>query len=96
MIVDALDECSEDVRDICMKYFKALPPNVRLLVTTRHIREITGKFEAFYEIRASPSDLTKYISSRIASNSRLRAYVGDQSSLRQDILEGIVSKADGM
>ena len=96
MVFDALAVCSEDVRNIFIKHFKALPPNVRLLVTTRHIREITGEFEAFHEIRASPSDLKKDISSRIASNSRLAAYVRDHSSLQQDILEGIVSKADGM
>lgn len=96
MVVDALDECSEDVRNMLLTFFKALPSNVRLLVTTRHIGEITRNFSAFHEIRANQSDLGRYISSRIASNSRLAQYVRDQPFLRQDICDGIISKADGM
>lgn len=96
MVVDALDECSENVRNILLARFKSLSSNVRLLVTSRHIGEITQHFDAFREIRASPSDLGKYILSRISDDPRLAGYVRNHTSLRQDICDGIVSKADSM
>lgn len=96
MIVDALDECLENVRNALLKYFKALPSNVRLLVTTRHIHKITQNFEVFHEIRASPSDLRKYTLSRIDNSLRLEEYVREHPSLREDVCDGIVSKVDGV
>lgn len=96
VVIDALDECVENVRNILLTHFKASPSNVGLLVTTRHIGEIDQDFDAFHEIRASPSDLRRYILSRINGNSRLAGFVRDHASLQQDICDGIVSKADGM
>ena len=98
IIVDALDECSNDVRSVLLTYFKTPPSNVRLLVTTRHVSEIVQNFHASsaIEIRASSSDLRKYISSKITDNSRLAEYIKDQPSLEQIICDEIASKADGM
>ncbi|KAL8746242.1 MAG: hypothetical protein Q9184_007773 [Pyrenodesmia sp. 2 TL-2023] len=98
LIVDALDECSEDVRGLLLTFFETLPTNTRLLVTTRHIDEITGRFRSFpmVEIRASLRDLRKYVASRIGSNRRLSGLVRDHASLGQEICDKVAAKADGM
>ncbi|KAL8758457.1 MAG: hypothetical protein Q9199_001475 [Rusavskia elegans] len=98
LIVDALDECSEYVRNALMVFFKTLPNPIRLLVTTRHMDEILREFRAFpmVEIRASPRDLRKYIASRIESNRRLAGHVRDQAFLAQDICDRVTTKADGI
>lgn len=98
LVVDALDECSEHARKLLLEYFKVIPANTRLLVTTRHIDEVTREFRDSLkvEIRADPSDLEKYITSRIADNRRLGGYVRDDSSLQPYICDKVTTMADGM
>ena len=98
LVVDAMDECSEDVRNTLMKYFRTLPNQIRLLVTTRHIDEILYEFRNSprVEIRANPDDLKKYVASRIVSNHRLKSHVRDHASLLGDICDKVTTKADGM
>ncbi|KAL8920069.1 MAG: hypothetical protein Q9172_004654 [Xanthocarpia lactea] len=98
IVVDALDECSERARRLLLEYFKVLPAKIRLLVTTRHIDEITCEFRDSpkVEIRADPSDLEKYIRSRTADNRRLGGYVRENSSLQQYICNKVTTMADGM
>ncbi|KAL9034085.1 MAG: hypothetical protein Q9180_005600, partial [Flavoplaca navasiana] len=97
LIVDALDECSEDVRDLLLTFFETLPSNTRLMVTTRYIDEIMYGFRTSLklEIRASVGDLEKYVASRIRSNRRLSGYVRSNGPLKQDICERVASKAEG-
>ncbi|KAL8888658.1 MAG: hypothetical protein Q9192_006142, partial [Flavoplaca navasiana] len=98
LIVDALDECSEDVRDLLLSFFEILPSNTRLMVTTRHVDEITYGFRTspMIEIRASVRDLEKYVGSRVRSNRRLSGYVRSSGTLKQDICNRVASKAEGM
>ena len=98
LVVDAMDECTEEVRNTLMKYFRTLPEQIRLLVTTRHIDEILLNFRDSprVEIRANPDDLKKYVASRIEDNRRLKSYVRDRASLLQDICDKVATKADGM
>ncbi|KAI4218157.1 MAG: hypothetical protein L6R36_009100 [Xanthoria steineri] len=98
LVVDAVDECSEDVRNTLMKCFRSLPEQIRLLVTTRHIDEILLNFRDSprVEIRANPDDLKKYVASRIESNRRLESHVRNHASLLQDICDKVTAKADGM
>lgn len=98
IIIDALDECSKNTRSFLLKYFETLPSNVRLLVTTRHVDEIARAFHACsrIEIRANDDDLRKYISSRIAGNSRLMDYMRKEPALKEIFCDEIILKADGM
>lgn len=98
LVVDALDECSEDVRDGLLTFFKTLRSDTRLLVTTRHIDEITGGFRSSptVEIRASLGDLEKYVASRVGSNRRLSGYARSNILLKQEICDRVASKAEGM
>lgn len=98
LAIDALDECSEQVRDIFLTQMDALPENTRQLVTTRHVDGIVNRYHDCpnIEIRATDVDLKKYITARIASNNRLMRHVREVPALEPAICEGVTSKADGM
>ncbi|KAL8897484.1 MAG: hypothetical protein Q9207_007196 [Kuettlingeria erythrocarpa] len=98
LVVDALDECSEGVRDFLLTFFETLPSNIRLLVTTRHIDEITRVFRTspMLEIRASLGDLEKYVRSRVGSYRRLSGLVRSNDNLHKDIGHRVAFKAEGM
>ncbi len=98
LVIDALDECSEQVRNVLLTRIEALPGNTRLLVTTRHVDDIVNRYREIpkIEIRATEIDLTNYITSRIFSSTRLTRTVRDHPALEQEICERVTSKADGM
>ncbi|KAL8921943.1 MAG: hypothetical protein Q9172_003757 [Xanthocarpia lactea] len=98
VVVDALDECSGEVRTILLSRLEALPDNVKLMVTTRHIEEIIYKYRDSLriEVRATDIDLKTYIKSRIATNGRLMRHVQDHPALEQQICERVTTKAEGM
>ncbi|KAL8752513.1 MAG: hypothetical protein Q9199_005692 [Rusavskia elegans] len=98
LIVDALDECSEDVRDQLLTFFQTLASNTRLMVTTRHNEEITYGFHnsLMIEIRASVGDLQRYVASRVKSNRRLSGHVRSNGPLKKHICDRVASKAEGM
>ncbi|KAL8812638.1 MAG: hypothetical protein Q9200_000866 [Gallowayella weberi] len=98
VVIDALDECSERVRDAIVTRLNCLPDSVRFLITTRPIGEITDRFpnSPKIEIRATNTDLMSYITSRIANSTRLSSLIRDRSTLREDICTHVIAKADGM
>ena len=98
IVVDAIDECSEQVRNVVMSGLKALPDTIRILITTRPIHEITRLFPGSpkLEIRATQYDLTKYITTRIANNPRLARHIQSNTTLEQEIYTRVILKADGM
>ncbi len=98
LVLDALDECLEEVRSPLILQLKAFSPSVRLLVTTRFIDGILSEFrnDTTLEIRANSEDLKRYIGSRIEGNSRLARQLQGKAALAQEICDGIIAKADGM
>ncbi|KAL8785730.1 MAG: hypothetical protein Q9213_003197 [Squamulea squamosa] len=98
LIIDALDEGSEEVRCVIVPKLGILPPNVRVLVTTRQIEEIIDEFRGCpkLQIRAIRYDLEKYILSRITSSKKLKRHVQGHPELEQEICDEVTSKANGM
>jgi ankyrin repeat domain-containing protein 50 len=100
IVIDALDECSEEsrIREHFLAEVWKLLPQVRLLVTSRHIPDIKRKFKggARLEIRASDEDIKRYLESRIESQNPLAGYVKMDPTLRSDILTAIIERAHGM
>jgi hypothetical protein len=100
IVIDALDECSEDgrIREHFLAEVQKLLPKARLLVTSRNIPNIERNFEgaARLEILAKDKDIERYLESRIESQPLLASYVRADSKLRADILSTIVKKAHGM
>ncbi|KAL9039167.1 MAG: hypothetical protein Q9180_002691 [Flavoplaca navasiana] len=98
LVIDALDESSEQDRNILLKQTKALSGNIRLLVTTRHVDDIVNRFRNCprIEIRATDADLTKYISSRVSTEKRLGRILQDHPPLENQLCKLVTAKADGM
>ena len=96
LIIDALDECSTEVRTVLIRELKVLPS--KLLVTTRPIDGIIRQFDgsSIVQIRASDDDLHKYILSRLENSGRLSALLRGNDALADDIRQRIIAKANGM
>ncbi|KAI4236949.1 MAG: hypothetical protein L6R40_006001 [Gallowayella cf. fulva] len=98
LVIDALDECSADARDVLIRELRTLVPTSKLLVTTRSIEGITSEFTngPFLEISARHDDLAKYIQTRYTTGTRLPALLQQQPSLKEEILKEVIAKANGM
>ncbi|KAL8856068.1 MAG: hypothetical protein Q9178_007324 [Gyalolechia marmorata] len=98
LVIDALDECLEQVRSRLILHLKAFSPRIRLLVTTRFIDGILSEFrnDTRLEIRANQDDLRRYISSSTEGNSRLARQLQGKTALAHEICESIIATADGM
>ena len=98
LILDALDECSLEVRNPFVQRLKSMRSTARMLVTTRPIDNIVQEFtkESPIEIRANPSDLEKYIKSRIVNSDRLDRLLREDTMLVAEICNKVIAKADGM
>ena len=97
-IIDALDECLEERRQILLDELRKLRDYVKLLVTSRHIPTIERYFEPekHLEIRASDEDIQNYLRFRIANSTRLERHVTKYPNLLEEIIAKIVEKAHGM
>ncbi|KAL3441180.1 hypothetical protein BJX65DRAFT_314065 [Aspergillus insuetus] len=102
VIVDALDECINSQGGLfwteLLRRLTSSIANPRLLCASRRIEDPSKIFESAIrvEIRASQDDIVTYITKRIASNDTLSAFCDRDLKLRQDIVDEIASKTDGM
>ena len=102
IIIDALDECID--KNGMMLWNELLDKledsvhNIRLLYTSRHMENAEGvlKNSTQIEIRASEADMKAYVQVRLKANHRLLGFFKKDPKLEEDILEVVVSKADGM
>jgi hypothetical protein len=98
LVVDALDECSEEVRWGLVERLKSLQPRLRLLITSRYLDAIEEDLEGFgrYEIKANKADIELFIDAQIRKNRHLRKIVERSPALRKDMKDAIVHTADEM
>lgn len=98
LVIDALDECSADARDVLIRELRTLVPTSKLLVTTRSIEGITSEFTngPFLEISARHDDLAKYIQTRYTTGTRLPALLQQQPSLKEEILKEVIAKVSDL
>lgn len=100
IIVDALDECSEDNnrRANLLDALLSLPKNVKLLVTSRPLPTIEIDLEgiARLDIRADDKDVRMYVKGRIPREKRLARHIGKDPDLGETLVETIVNSAKGM
>lgn len=98
ILVDALDECSVEVRAAFIPILKGLEEaSVRLLVTSRpnpedikvHFQEVPG-----VAIRATKLDIRLYVREKIKSNEIFRRRITE--SQFAEIVEAIETRASGM
>jgi hypothetical protein len=100
VVIDALDECPEDggIRDGLLSELQKLPHNLRLLITSRPMANFCAGFNdtATLDVRASNTDITKYLDHQIALEGRLKIHVRADPTLKDAIIETIINKVDGM
>jgi Cdc6-like AAA superfamily ATPase len=97
LIVDALDECSEDTRRTLLPYLRVLQKKaeVRLIATSRRLDSLTQEFEEDHqiEIRADAGDVASFLDSQ---REKLPECVKANSVLWKTIKDCIVETVDGM
>jgi hypothetical protein len=98
IVVDALDECPDGTRESFLAEIRKLPPNIHLLITSRHISTIEREFEkaARVEIHATDEDIRRYIESRIKGDRQLTRHVQKEPALQSTIINTIIEKTKGM
>jgi hypothetical protein len=100
IIVDAIDECSEDdkKRENLLDTLLSLPENVKLLVTSRPLPTIQTDREgiARLDIRADDQDVRMYVKGRIPREKRLARHIKKDPNLGETLVETIVKSAKGM
>ena len=102
VVIDALDECIDKKGQIIwndlLTKLKNSVSNLRLLYTSRHINDIAGILAGStrIEIRASEADVRAYIQAQVKSKHLLFEFCRQDSNLQNDILQVVVSKAEGM
>ncbi|KAG7009377.1 hypothetical protein G7Y79_00002g004920 [Physcia stellaris] len=100
IVVDALDECSEDndVRRNLISVLLELTPVVRLLITSRDIPKIRRQLQnaIHVKVKAREDDILRYIDTRIKRSEQLLIHVNKDRSLQDLIRRNVASKAGGM
>ncbi|KAJ7590173.1 hypothetical protein C8J56DRAFT_1025329 [Mycena floridula] len=104
IIVDALDECSEDnhARELFFSTHPqgllSLPDNVHILITSRDILAISQEFHSTprISIEADNEDLQTYIRSTITTDIKLKRLVKGDIMLEAEIIDQVILKAAGM
>ena len=97
-IVDALDECSDEVRWALVQKIRSLGPRMRLLITSRPLDSIDQELEGFarLDIKADKADLELYIDHHITKSRHLQRTVHKSPALLGDIKEAVVKTAEHM
>ena len=95
-IIDALDECNEDLRLELVKKLENLEPKLRVLITSRDM--IAEELEHYQrlEIKAKKADIELFIEHQICTNKNLRKIIDKSPSLSYDIKRGVVDRAENM
>ncbi|KAK6430789.1 hypothetical protein LTR95_013053 [Oleoguttula sp. CCFEE 5521] len=98
IIVDALDECSDDVRWGILDGLRNLAPQVHLLLTSRPIDSIEEELEDFVHlpIKANRADLELFIDQHIEKNRHLKRICARSPALRADMKDAVISTAKDM
>ena len=104
VVIDALDECVEEGGqpiwiELIMKLQEYMV-NLNLLYTSREmdIHETPGIFRdsTVIPIRATETDIRTYVRKKLQSHYILSRFCRDNPNLQEDILQAVISNADGM
>ncbi|KAG8531312.1 uncharacterized protein KY384_002940 [Bacidia gigantensis] len=98
LVIDALDECSEDTRRDLTKMIRELPPIYFTLVTSRPIDMIQEETKASAKIiiKAQADDLAQYMKHKIRQSSILERSVSADPKLEERIINALLAEAHGI
>jgi hypothetical protein len=68
------------------------------LITSRLNLDLTTSFQNLgrINVRAHPSDVEVYLNSKMSTSKRMASFMAKDPSLRGDIIQSLLEKADGM
>ena len=98
VVIDALDECSDEIRWELMESLRELKPQIHLLVTSRFLDSIEEELHDFqrFEIKANKADLELFIDHHIRKNRNLQRIVQKSPIMSEDIKIAVVKTAEDM
>ncbi|KAJ7155702.1 ankyrin repeat domain-containing protein [Mycena filopes] len=98
IVLDAVDEYPEDLRQIMLPALAAMGPTCSLMVTSRPHITPTPAFQnmKLLEIRANMDDIRAYVNMEIKNSPHLSKCVQRQPALMEDIHARISDGVDGM
>ncbi len=100
IIIDALDECSEagQVRRDFLTEVRRLLPEIRLMVTSRHLASIESNFkqDTRLEIRAHDQDVRKFIEAQVEQRIELVEVLLGHDDVKALIVATVLEKTNGM
>lgn len=102
VVIDALDECSEGdgTRTSFLRELNKLfsSGHVNLFITSRPLQgvELHPSKTVYLEISGHPKDIKLYLDKRIDHEGRLLRIIGSDTNLRNEIINSIVGKSNGM
>jgi len=98
IVVDALDECSDEIRWAMMEKLQEIEPQVQLLVTSRFLESIDDELQGFerLEIKANKADLELFVDQHIRKNKNLQRIVQKSPIMSDDIKNAVVATAKDM
>ncbi|KAJ7126657.1 ankyrin repeat-containing domain protein, partial [Mycena filopes] len=98
IVVDAVDEYPEDLRQILLPALAAMGPTCNLMMTSRPHITPSPAFQniKFLEIHAHVDDIQAYVNMEIQKSSPLSKCVQKQPALMEEIHARISGRADGM
>ncbi|KAL8906512.1 MAG: hypothetical protein Q9207_001998 [Kuettlingeria erythrocarpa] len=97
-VVDALDECSDEIRWGLLEFLRQFQSSAQIMITSRSLDSIGEELEGFelIEIKAHRSDIELFIDDQIQKNKNLRKVIQKSSTMRADIKKRVVETAQHM
>ncbi|KAM5349322.1 hypothetical protein ACJ41O_005827 [Fusarium nematophilum] len=98
ILIDALDECSEDNREAFISLAEQVKSSVHLLITSRSNLDLTTSFQNLSRINvfAHSSDVEVYLNSKMSASKRMSSFIARDPTLRDDVIHKLLEKTDGM
>ena len=98
LVIDALDECSDEVRWGILDHLRCLGSHAHLLITSRTHGAIGDELAAFdrIEVSAQKDDIDLFVEHRMSNNKNLQRLADKSPTILNDIKEGVSRTAQGM
>lgn len=98
LIMDGVDECPSETRDLLFREIRKLHPKISLFMTSRHVASAMLAFptKIICEVTADERDIECYLSDRLKGSDLFQSHMLKNQTLREQIISSIVTKAKGM
>lgn len=98
VVIDALDECAEELRWPLIDALRDCSSNLWLMITSRYLDNNEDQLEKFakIEIRAHKDDLELFVDRQIARNRNLKIIVEKDTAMRVDIKTAVIRTSEDM